>query len=66
MQRIFSALPPQNVNIGSLEVPQVHFFGLAGIRKDVRAKGFDGDLPTWLFRRIFIDNRDHFAVLEPR
>jgi hypothetical protein len=26
MQRIFSALPPQDVNIASLEVPQVHFF----------------------------------------
>jgi hypothetical protein len=34
--------------------------------KDVRVKGFDGDLPTWLFRRVFIDNGDHFAVLEPR
>jgi hypothetical protein len=66
MQRIFSALPPQDVNIGSLEVPQVHFIGLAGIRKDVRIKGFDGDLPTGLFRRVFIDNGDHFAVLEPR
>ena len=66
MQRIFSALPPQDVNIGPLELPQVHFFGLAGIRRDVRAKGFDGDLPTGLFRRVFIDNGDHFAVLEPR
>ena len=66
MQRIFSALPAQEVNIGPLELPQVHFFGLAGLRKDVRAKGFDGDLPTGLFRRVFIDNGDHFAVLEPR
>jgi hypothetical protein len=36
MQRIFSALPLQDVNIGPLELPQVHFFGLAGIRKDAR------------------------------
>ena len=66
MPRIFSALPPQVVNIGSLELRDVRFFGLAGIRKDVRAKGFDGDLPTGLFRRVFIDKGDHFAVLEPR
>ena len=66
ISRIFSALPPQDINIGSLELPDVPFFGVAGIRKDVRAKGFDGDLPTGLFRRVFIDKGDHFAVLGPR
>ena len=65
-QRILSALPPQDVEIGSLELPGVPFFSLAGIQKDARAKGFDGVLTTGLFRRVFIDHADHFAVLEPR
>jgi Aspartyl protease len=65
-QRIFSALPPQDVKIGSLELSRVPFFSLAGIQKDARVKGFDGVLPTGLFRRVFIDHADHFAVLEPR
>ncbi len=64
-QRIFSALPPQDVKIGSMELDRVPFFSLAGIQKDARVKGFDGVLPTGLFRRVFIDHADHFAVLEP-
>jgi Aspartyl protease len=64
-QRIFSALPPQEVKIGSLELSRVPFFSLAGTQKDARVKGFDGVLPTGLFRRVFIDHADHFAVLEP-
>ena len=65
-QRIFSALPTQDVKIGSLELSRVPFFSLAGIQKDARVKGFDGLLNTGLFRRVFIDHADHFAVLEPR
>lgn len=65
-QRIFSALPPQDLEIGSLELSRVPFFSLAGIQKDARLKGFDGVLPTGLFRRVFIDHADRFAVLEPR
>jgi len=64
-QRIFSALPPQDVKIGSLELSRVPFFSLAGVQKDARVKGFDGVLPTGLFRRVFIDHADHLAVLEP-
>jgi hypothetical protein len=64
-QRIFSALPPQEVKIGSLELSRVPFFTLAGAQKDARLNGFDGVLPTGLFRRVFIDHADHFAVLEP-
>ena len=64
-QRIVSALPPQDVEIGPVELPRVSFFGLAGIQKDAREKGFDGVLPTGLFRRVFIDHADRFAVLEP-
>jgi hypothetical protein len=65
-QRILSALPPQDVEIGSLELPGVPFFSLTGIQKDASVKGFDGVLPTGLFRRVFIDHADHFTVLDPR
>jgi hypothetical protein len=66
VQRIVSVLPPQDVEIGSLELHRVPFFGLVGVQKDARAKGFDGVLPTELFRRVLIDHADRFAVLEPR
>ena len=65
-QQIFSAMAPQDLKIGSLELSRVSFFSLAGIQKDARVKGFDGVLPTGLFRRVFIEHADHFAVLEPR
>ena len=65
-QQILSALPPQDVRIGSVELPRVPFFSLAGNQKDARIKGVDGVLATAVFRRVFIDHADHFAVLEPR
>jgi Aspartyl protease len=64
-QRIFLALPPQDMKIGSLGLSRVPFFTLAGAQKDARVKGFDGVLPAGLFRRVFIDHADHFAILEP-
>ena len=65
-QRIFSALPPQDLKVGPLQLPRVPFFSLAGIEQDARLKGFDGVLPTGLFQSVFIDHADHFAVLVPR
>lgn len=64
-QRMFSVLPPQDVKIGPLELSRVTFVSLPGTQKDARAKGFDGNLTLGLFRRVFIDHADHFAVLEP-
>ena len=64
-QRMFSALPPQDVKIGSIAISGVAFFSLGAVQQDARAKGFDGVLTTGLFRRVFIDHADHFAVLEP-
>jgi hypothetical protein len=64
-QRIFLGLPAQDLKIGSLELSRVPFYTLAGAQTDARMKGFDGVLPAELFRRIFIDHADHFAVLEP-
>jgi Aspartyl protease len=65
-QHVFSALPPQEVRVGPLELPSVTFFTLAYARKNFRTTEFDGLLTTDLFRRVFISHVDHFAVLEPR
>jgi hypothetical protein len=65
-QLIFSALPPQDVKIGTLKLRGVPFVSLPRTQQDARAKGFDGDLTLGLFRRVFITHADHFAVLEPR
>lgn len=64
-QREFSVLPPVDVEIGSLELPKVAFVTLDGTQKDSRSTAFYGLLPTNLFRRVFIEHTDHFAVLEP-
>jgi hypothetical protein len=64
-QREFSVLPPEDIKIGSLELSKVAFVTLDGTQKDPRTTAFDGLLPTNLFRRVFIDHADHFAVLEP-
>ena len=65
-QHVFSALPPQEVKIGSLALPSVTFLTLAYARKDSRTTEFDGLLTTDLFRRVFISHVNHFVVLEPR
>jgi hypothetical protein len=65
-QKVFAALPPQQVKIGSVELPSVTFFTLAYAQKDSPTMQFDGLLTMDLFRRVFISHADHFAVLEPR
>jgi hypothetical protein len=62
---ILSALPPQVVKIGSLQLSGVSFFSTTA-EENSFAKGFDGVLTTGLFSRVFIDHADRFAVLEPR
>jgi hypothetical protein len=64
-QRTFTALPPQNVKIGSVEISGVSFVTLADAPKDPRTSDFDGLLTMRLFKRVFIDHADHFAVFEP-
>lgn len=65
-QMIFSALPPQDVKIGSFRLSGVSFVSLAGTQTDARAKGFDGVLTLGLFRRVFIAHADHFAIFDPK
>jgi hypothetical protein len=64
-QPVLSVLPPQDVKIGSLKLPGVAFLSTT-TEKDSFVEGFDGVLTIGLFRRVFIDQTDRFAVLEPR
>jgi hypothetical protein len=64
-QQFLQALPPQTVKIGSVKIPDLSFRTIAGPRTNARATDVDGLLTTGLFRRIFIDHADRFAVLEP-
>jgi hypothetical protein len=64
-QKTFMALPPQNMKIGSAELAKVPFITLAGAQKNTRTSEFDGLLTMGLFKRVFIDHADHFALLDP-
>lgn len=64
-QGTFTALPPQAVKIGSVELPKVQFVTLASAQKDRHTAEFDGLLTLGLFRRVFVDHADHYAILEP-
>ena len=46
-------------------LPNVTFMALAHPQKDSNRKAFDGLLSTDLFRRVFINHVDNYAVLEP-
>ena len=65
-QRVFAALPPQKMRIGSLDFPEVTFLTLAYTRKDSPTKEFDGMLTMNLFRSVFISYVGQFVVLQPR
>ena len=64
-EKVFSALPPQEVKIGSIRLPGVTFMALAYPPKNSGRKDFDGLLSIDLFRRVFIEHAEHFAILEP-
>ena len=64
-QKSFTALPLQDVRIGSSELSKVPFITLAGAQKNSHTSDFDGLLTMGLFKRVFIDHVDHYAVLDP-
>jgi len=63
VQQAFSALPPQDVRIGALNLSGVLFFILRGTGGHANMEE-DGVLATGLFRRVFVDHVNHFAVLD--
>jgi hypothetical protein len=65
VERAFTVLPPQDMQIGIIAFRQISFVTLAGTGEDVPKVGVDGLLPTVLFRRVYISYADRFVVLEP-
>jgi hypothetical protein len=64
-RRTYTALPPQTMRVGSVEVPHVMFVTLAGVQKDSRTSDFDGLLSMSVFRRVFINHQERSVVLDP-
>ena len=62
-QHRYLTVPPQDVQIGSLEISRVSFFTFADFKKDSGVTD-DGLLATGLFRRVFISHAHHFVVFE--
>jgi hypothetical protein len=65
VKRGFSILPPQSMQIGSLNIPEVSFATPADSRENALTSKEDGLLATVLFRRVFISYADRFVVLDP-
>jgi hypothetical protein len=65
-QRGYSLLPPQNMQVGSLNFQQICFVTPARSGLDAHQTKLDGLLATSLFRSVFISYSDRFVVLEPR
>jgi hypothetical protein len=65
VKREFSILPPQSMQIGSLNIQKVSFAVPAGSGENALTSREDGLLTTGLFRRVFIGYADRFVVLDP-
>jgi hypothetical protein len=65
VKRGFSILPPQSMQIGSLNIQQVSFATPADSGENALTSKEDGLLATVLFRRVFISYADRFVVLDP-
>ncbi len=65
IERVFSIVPPQEMEIGRLTFHRISFVTPAATRKDIPKVEVDGLLPTVLFRRLYISYADRFVVLEP-
>jgi hypothetical protein len=65
VKREFSILPPQSMQISSLNIQKVSFAVPAGSAENALTSREDGLLTTVLFRRVFISYADRFVVLDP-
>jgi hypothetical protein len=64
VERVFSVLPPQDMQISTLTFHQISFVTPAATGKDTPKVAVDGLLPTALFRRVYISHVDRFVALE--
>jgi hypothetical protein len=66
LETAYVALPPQDVKIGGVQLPNIPFFAPADAKDISSPSDFDGLLPLRLFQRVFICHAENFAILEPR
>jgi Aspartyl protease len=66
VQRGYSALPLQDLKIGTRTLQQIPLVKLVNRGRDVPAGEVDGLLPASLFRSLYISYADRYVVLEPR
>ena len=64
-QQAFAILPPQDMRIGTHTVSQVHFVTPVNSGRNIPTREEAGLLPTILFKRVYINHSDHFAILVP-
>jgi hypothetical protein len=64
-QQAFAVLPPQEMRIGARTVSHVHFVTPVNVGLNIPTRDEAGLLPTVLFKRVYINHADHFAVIEP-
>ena len=64
IERVFSILQPQEMEVGTHTFHRISFVTPAVTRKDIPQVEVDGLLPTVLFQRIYISYSDRFVVLE--
>jgi hypothetical protein len=62
--RTFQAIPPQTMTIGSVAIERVPFLSFRGGQNALHSSEFDGLLSMGLFKRVFINHAERFAVLE--
>ena len=65
VERAFTVLPLQDMQIGILAFRQISFVTLADTGKDLTKVEVNELRPTVLFRRVYISYADRFVVLEP-
>jgi hypothetical protein len=65
IERVFSIVPPQEMEIGKLAFHRISFVTPAITKKAIPKVEVDGLLPTVFFRRLYISYADRFVVLEP-
>jgi hypothetical protein len=67
VRHTYAAMPPQDLQIGSLELTKVLFFTFADPAEELsRTSAYDGVLTFGTFRRVFICHARQFVVLDPR
>jgi hypothetical protein len=64
-QQAFADLPPQDMRIGARTVSQIHFVTPVNVGMNIPTRDEAGLIPTVLFKRIYINHADHFAIIEP-